>query len=125
MADDGLVPAVFDAEFVDEPEPAVYYSPKLGRLRSWWLRAPWVPSRLKSAVHARQWVRDVVSTVVRSPWYLLSAVVRGLVVGIRLWRRWVTVREFRDAAELSEKLADKFSEIRELTLFRWKSRVLS
>jgi hypothetical protein len=32
----------------------------------------------------------------------------------------VTVRDFREAAEQSEKLADKFAEIRALTLFRWK-----
>jgi DNA segregation ATPase FtsK/SpoIIIE, S-DNA-T family len=39
---------------------------------------------------------------------------------MRWWRRWVTVRDYREAAELSEKLADKFIEIRSLTLFRWK-----
>ena len=50
----------------------------------------------------------------------LGAVVRGLVAGCRWWRRWVTVRDFREAAESSEKLADKFAEIRALTLFRWK-----
>ena len=32
----------------------------------------------------------------------------------------MTVRDYREAAELSEKLADKFVEIRALTLFRWK-----
>jgi DNA segregation ATPase FtsK/SpoIIIE, S-DNA-T family len=32
----------------------------------------------------------------------------------------VTVRDFRQAAEQAEKLADKFTEIRALTLFRWK-----
>ena len=30
------------------------------------------------------------------------------------------MRDYREAAELSEKLADKFVEIRALTLFRWK-----
>src|SRR5438094_581339 len=39
---------------------------------------------------------------------------------VRWWRRWVTVRDFREAAEQSEKLADKFTEIRALTMFRWK-----
>lgn len=28
-----------------------------------------------------------------------------------VWRLWVTVRDYREAAELSEKLADKFVEI--------------
>jgi hypothetical protein len=51
----------------------------------------------------------------------LGAVVRGFVAAARWWRRWVTVRDFREAAELSEKLADKFIEIRALTLFRWKA----
>ena len=32
----------------------------------------------------------------------------------------MTVRDYREAAEASEKLADKFTEIRALTLFRWK-----
>jgi hypothetical protein len=49
----------------------------------------------------------------------LGAVVRGLVVAARWWRRWVTVRDYREAAELAEKLADKFVETRALTLFRW------
>ncbi len=45
---------------------------------------------------------------------------RGLVVAARGWRRWVRVHDYREAAEQSEKLADKFAEIRGLTLFRWK-----
>ncbi len=44
----------------------------------------------------------------------------GLVLAVRWWRRWVRVRDYREAAEESEKLADKFTEIRALTLFRWK-----
>ncbi|MFI7116874.1 cell division protein FtsK [Amycolatopsis sp. NPDC049868] len=58
--------------------------------------------------------------VLKSPWRYVGAVVRGLVVGARWWRKWVAVRDYRTAAEESEKLADKFTEIRELTLFRWK-----
>jgi S-DNA-T family DNA segregation ATPase FtsK/SpoIIIE len=61
-----------------------------------------------------------VAAVLRSPWRLLGAVLRGLVAALRWWRRWVTVRDFRQAAEHAEKLADKFTEIRALTLFRWK-----
>lgn len=58
--------------------------------------------------------------LLRSLWGFLRAVVRGLVAAARWWRAWVTVRDYREAAELSEKLADKFIEIRALTLFRWK-----
>lgn len=48
------------------------------------------------------------------------AVLRGVAVAYRWWRRWVTVRDYREAAELQEKLADRFMEIRALTLFRWR-----
>jgi len=40
------------------------------------------------------------------------------VLAVRAWRQWVTVRDYRQAAEQSEKLADKYIEIRELTLLR-------
>lgn len=118
--DDLPVRAVLDAELVDGPPPPVYCRPKLGWFTAWWLRSPRVPHRLKSRAHAAQAARDLAASVVRSPWRFLGAVVRGLVVAARWWRRWVTVRDYRDAAEQSEKLADKFAEIRELTLFRWK-----
>jgi len=39
-------------------------------------------------------------------------------VVVRGWRRWVRVHDYRDADEQAEKLADKFVEIRALTLFR-------
>jgi DNA segregation ATPase FtsK/SpoIIIE, S-DNA-T family len=110
---------VLDAELVDETKP-FYYQPRLGRFTSWWLRSRRVPLWLKSRQHARQAVKDAVVAVVRSPWRYLGAVVRGVVAAVRWWRRWVTVRDYREAAELSEKLADKFTEIRALTLFRWK-----
>jgi hypothetical protein len=44
----------------------------------------------------------------------------GLVIAVRAWRRWVTVRDYRQAAEEAGKLADRFEDIRRLTLFRWK-----
>ncbi|SFQ54533.1 DNA segregation ATPase FtsK/SpoIIIE, S-DNA-T family [Amycolatopsis arida] len=50
-----------------------------------------------------------------------AAVGRGAVLAGREWRRWVRVHDYREAAEQSEKLADKFIEIRALTLFRWKA----
>lgn len=110
---------VYDAELVDESQP-FYSQPRLGRFWSWWLRSPRVPVWLKDRGQARQAVKDAVAGVVRSPWRYLRAVVRGLVAAVRWWRRWVTVRDYREAAESSEKLADKFTEIRALTLFRWK-----
>jgi S-DNA-T family DNA segregation ATPase FtsK/SpoIIIE len=110
---------VYDGELVDESRP--YYSqPRLGRFASWWLRSPRVPVWLKDRGQARQAAKDSAVAVLRSPWRYLRAVTRGLVAAVRWWRRWVTVRDYREAAESSEKLADKFTEIRALTLFRWK-----
>ena len=110
---------VYDAELVDESQP-FYSQPRLGRFASWWLRSPGVPVWLKDRGQARQAAKDAAVAVGRSPWRYLRAVVRGLVAAVRWWRRWVTVRDYREAAEVSEKLADKFTEIRALTLFRWK-----
>ncbi|MGB8198888.1 MAG: cell division protein FtsK, partial [Pseudonocardiaceae bacterium] len=53
-------------------------------------------------------------------WRFVGATGRGTVLAVRAWRRWVTVRDYREAAEQSEKLADKYVEIRELTLLRWR-----
>lgn len=110
---------VYDAELVDESQP-FYSQPRLGRFASWWLRSPRVPVWLKDRAQARQAAKDGTGAVLRSPWRYVRAVVRGLVAAARWWRRWVTVRDYREAAESSEKLADKFTEIRALTLFRWK-----
>jgi len=110
---------VYDAELVDESRP-FYSQPRLGRFNSWWLRSPRVPVWLKDRGQARQAAKDSAVAVLRSPWRYLRAVTRGLVAAVRWWRRWVTVRDYREAAESSEKLADKFTEIRSLTLFRWK-----
>ncbi|KAA9162603.1 cell division protein FtsK [Amycolatopsis acidicola] len=62
----------------------------------------------------------VVVAVVRSPFRFLAAAARGTAMMLRVWRKWVRVQDYREAAEQSEKLADKYTEIRELTLFRWK-----
>lgn len=115
MADDALVKAdpILDGELVDDtlPQPR-----RRKRFESWWLRSRWVPTWLKD----RQAAKDFVAGVVRSPFRCLGAAARGLVAAARWWRAWVTVRDFREAAEQSEKLADKFADIRALTLFRWK-----
>ncbi|GAA3033702.1 FtsK/SpoIIIE domain-containing protein [Actinokineospora globicatena] len=93
-----------DGELVDETPV---------RRVSWWRRSTWVPVWLKSR-------RDFLAVALVAPWRFVGAVVRGLVAVGRWWRRWVTVRDYREAAESSEKLADKFEPIRALTLFRWK-----
>ncbi|SEQ62953.1 DNA segregation ATPase FtsK/SpoIIIE, S-DNA-T family [Lentzea xinjiangensis] len=109
---------MFEGEFVNDTG-----APQL----SWWLRfvnvwrrSPRVPLWAKDRVHAVQAMKDLTVAVVRAPFRFLGAVVRGLVVAVRWWRSWVTVRDYRQAAEQSEKLADKFGDIRALTLFRWK-----
>lgn len=112
--------AILDGELVEEqPFPSVRLPWRL-RLKRWWQASPRVPVSLKTREQAKQLVKDWITVVLRSPWRLLRAVGRGVVTGFRLWRRWVTVRDYREAAEESQKLADKFTEIRELTLFRWK-----
>lgn len=113
------VPAVLEGEFVNDVLPAERTSWRQ-RAVNWWRRSPRVPLWAKDRVHAVQAVKDLVVAVVRSPFRFMGAVVRGLVVAVRWWRSWVTVRDYREAAEQSEKLADKFGDIRELTLFRWK-----
>ena len=106
---------VFDAEIVDELSRE-----RARRFAKWWLNSPRVPSWLKSWPLLRQALLDAAAWVLRSPWTFLRAVVRGAVLVVRQWRRWVRVHDYREAAEESEKLADKFLEIRSLTLFRWK-----
>jgi DNA segregation ATPase FtsK/SpoIIIE, S-DNA-T family len=112
-------PYIYEAELVDDTPPA----PKRThwqRFMNWWQRSPRIPAVLKSRLGAKHAVIDGAVFVLRSPRRLLSAVGRGLVAAVRGWRRWIRVQDYRDAAEQSEKLADKFSEIRGLTLFRWK-----
>lgn len=95
-------------------------SARLSWLVSWWLRSGRVPACLKDRRQAAQVGRDLVAAVFGSPLRYATAVGRGTVVGARWWRCWVTVRDYREAAEQAEKLADKFIEIRALSLFRWK-----
>ncbi|OLT40552.1 cell division protein FtsK [Saccharomonospora sp. CUA-673] len=112
--------AILDGELVeDQPFPSVRLPWRL-RFKRWWQASPRVPVSLKTREQATQLVKDWITAVLRSPCRLLRAVGRGVVTGFRLWRRWITVRDYREAAEESQKLADKFTEIRELTLFRWK-----
>ena len=85
-------------------------------------RARWA-ARWRTRALAGQTVRDAVVAVLRAPWRTVAAVGRGLVHAVRVWRRWVRVYDYRDAAERAEKLADKFDEIRTLSLFRWKVTV--
>lgn len=114
---------VYDGELVDDP-PSMPRGRRSGRFMNWWLRSPRVPAALKSRQAAgratRQACRDALVWLLQVPFRFAGAVLRGLVVGVRAWRRWVRVSDYREAAEESEKLADKFIEIRALTLFRWK-----
>ncbi|MGH3751823.1 MAG: cell division protein FtsK [Pseudonocardiaceae bacterium] len=94
--------------------------PVIHRVVTWWGRSRSVPVTFKSRPALRQAAKDMIVWVVRSPCRFAGAVSRGLVVAARGWRRWVRVHDYRDAAEQSERLADKFLEIRALTLFRWR-----
>ncbi|RSN52624.1 cell division protein FtsK [Amycolatopsis sp. WAC 04182] len=124
MTEPGALPMkadpVLDGELVDDTLPQPRRRTRRNRLVRWWLRSQRVPLWLKSKPQVVQAAKDVVAWLVMSPVRFLGAVVRGVVVGARWWRGWVTVRDYRAAAEESEKLADKFTEIRGLTLFRWK-----
>jgi S-DNA-T family DNA segregation ATPase FtsK/SpoIIIE len=111
---------VLDGELIDDTLPQPRRRTIRRRLAWWWQHSPRVPLWCKNKAHARQAARDAVVAVLRSPWRYLGAVVRGIVTGARWWRGWVTVRDYRAAAVESDKFADKFTEIRELTLFRWK-----
>jgi DNA segregation ATPase FtsK/SpoIIIE, S-DNA-T family len=110
---------VYDGEIVDDLPCAVRRA-ALRRFVSWWGRSRSVPIALKSRQALRQAAKDMTVWVIRSPCRFVGAVSRGIVVAARGWRRWVRVHDYRQAAEQAEKLADKFIEIRALTLFRWK-----
>jgi DNA segregation ATPase FtsK/SpoIIIE, S-DNA-T family len=117
-----VIPAdpVLDAELIDDdnrPTGGRQHDPGAA---SWWQRSPRVPATLQSRAHTAQAAKDAAVTVVRSPWRFVRAAFRGTVLAIRAWRGWVSVRDYREAAEQSEKLADKYIEIRELTLLRWR-----
>ena len=116
-----VIPAdpVLDGELIDDNERPVGQHERY-RPVSWWQRAPRVPAALKSRAHAAQAAKDAAVIVARSPWRFVAATARGTVLAVRAWRRWVTVHDYREAAEQSEKLADKYVEIRELTLLRWR-----
>ncbi|ASO20555.1 S-DNA-T family DNA segregation ATPase FtsK/SpoIIIE [Actinoalloteichus hoggarensis] len=68
----------------------------------------------------KQAIKDAVAWLLRSPLRLTGAIGRGLLAALRAWRRWVRVQDYRDAVEQAEKLAEKFVEIRALTLYRWR-----
>ncbi|MGH3629698.1 MAG: cell division protein FtsK, partial [Sciscionella sp.] len=117
-----VVPAILDGELLEDTEDTNTASTTTrgSRVRAWWHRSGRVPLALKSRQHARQVVRDTVARLLCSPVWFLRATVRGIVASARLWRQWVRVHDYRDAAEAAEKLADKYTDIRTLTLFRWK-----
>ncbi|MGH3711109.1 MAG: cell division protein FtsK [Pseudonocardiaceae bacterium] len=117
-----VVPAdpVLDGELIDDDDRPSNQHEQYRRAASWWWRSPRVPAALKSRVHAAQAAKDAAVAVARAPWRFVAATARGTVLAARAWRQWVTVRDYREAAEQSEKLAEKYVEIRELTLLRWR-----
>ncbi len=112
-------PHVFDAELVDGT-PFGQRAASWRRFMNWWQRSRRVPASLKTGQAFRRTLFDGLVWVLRSPGRYLSAVGRGVMAVVRAWRRWIRVQDYREAAEQSEKLADRFTEIRALTLFRWK-----
>jgi S-DNA-T family DNA segregation ATPase FtsK/SpoIIIE len=106
---------VLDAELIDDTLPQTRRRQPRRRVASLWLRSP-----LKQRHQARQALRDFIASALKAPVRCAGAVARGLVAVVRWWRRWVTVRDYRTAVEDAQKLADKFGDIRALTLFRWK-----
>jgi DNA segregation ATPase FtsK/SpoIIIE, S-DNA-T family len=119
--DAAVVPAdpVLDGELIDDDQPGGQHK-RYRRVASWWRNSPLVPAALKSRAHAAQTAKEVAVTVVRAPWRFVAATGGGTVLAVRAWRRWVSVCDYRQAAEQSEKLADKYIEIRELTMMRWR-----
>jgi hypothetical protein len=110
---------VYDGELVDDL-PHTARRAVVRRFATWWARSGRLPAALTSRQALRQATKDLIAWVVRSPCRFAGAVSRGTVVAVRGWRRWVRVHDYRDADEQAEKMADKFVEIRALTLFRLK-----
>src|SRR5690348_9197649 len=115
-----VIPAdpVLDGELVDDRRATHRQQP--ARLVLWWQHSSRIPLALKSRAQAARAARDAAVTITCAPWRFTRAAGRGSVLSARAWRRWVTVRDYWEAAEQSEKLADKYIEIRELTLLRWR-----
>lgn len=113
------VAPVLDGELVDYG-PNVRRTTLWQRFTAWWKRSPLVPVAFKSRRLAVQAGKELVARMLRAPFRFVGGVARGVVVAARWWRSWVRVSDYREAAEQSEKLADKFTDIRALTLFRWK-----
>jgi DNA segregation ATPase FtsK/SpoIIIE, S-DNA-T family len=110
---------VSDGDVVDDLPRAIRRA-VARRFVSWWARSHSVPVALTSRQALRQAAKDMIVWFLRSPCRFVGAVSRGVIVAARGWRRWVRVHDYREATEQAEKLAEKFIEIRALTLFRWK-----
>ncbi|MDQ3763524.1 MAG: FtsK/SpoIIIE domain-containing protein [Actinomycetota bacterium] len=120
--DGAVIPAdpVLDDELIEDNQPPGHPPQHSRPAATWWQRCPHVPAALKSRTNAAHAAKDAAVALLRAPWQFLNASGRGTVLAARAWRRWVTVHDYREAAEQSEKLADKYLEIRELTLLRWR-----
>jgi S-DNA-T family DNA segregation ATPase FtsK/SpoIIIE len=105
-------PEVIEGELVDEAEYV-----ELRRRRR---LTDTLPVLLQDRDAAREMGREMAVRTARSPLSVLGAVGRGLVVSGRAWRRWVGVREIHEVTKDAGKLADKWQEIRALSVYRWK-----
>jgi S-DNA-T family DNA segregation ATPase FtsK/SpoIIIE len=111
---------VLDAELVENDNNEATGRTPGTALERWRLVTLRPPPAAERRALVRQAARDTAVRIVLAPWRLLAAVARGGVHAVRGWRRWVRVGDYREAAEQADKLADKYWEIRELALFRWR-----
>jgi S-DNA-T family DNA segregation ATPase FtsK/SpoIIIE len=89
-----------------------------------WAQHPKVPIVLKPAslvpdVKAAR--RDLAVRTAKAPVTTMPrAILRGLVVGVRLWWQWIVLQEERESARKNGKLDDRGPGIREVSTRRWK-----
>ena len=110
----------YDGELVDDL-PDTARRAVVRRFATWWARSVRLPAALTSRQALRQATRDLIAWVVRSTVPVRRCgQPRDRGGGARV-ASVVRVHDYRDADEQAEKLADKFIEIRALTLFRLKA----
>jgi S-DNA-T family DNA segregation ATPase FtsK/SpoIIIE len=102
--DAAVIPAdpVLHGELIDDEGPPGGQHEQYRRAASWWQRSPRVPAAFRNRAHAVQAAKDATVAMVRAPWRFVGATGRGTVLAARAWRHWVTVRDYREAAEHSE-----------------------
>src|SRR5947209_18251257 len=98
-----VIPAgpVLDGELIDDDQRPGDQHEQYQRAATWWQRSPRVPAAFKSRAHAVRAAKDAAVAMGRAPWRFVGATGRGTVLAARAWRHWVTVRDYREAAEQS------------------------